>query len=44
MEEVMSYNKINEQKFLEYQKECDKRYEENLKNEMKDLKILNYAT
>ena len=38
MEEVMSYNKINEQKFLEYQKECDKRYEENLKNEIERFK------
>jgi hypothetical protein len=38
MEEVMSYNKLNEKKFLDYKEECDKRYEENLKKEIESFK------
>ena len=38
IEEILPYNKTNEKKFLEYKEECDKRYEENLKNEIERFK------
>ena len=38
LEEILPYNKNNEKKFLEYKEECDKKYEENLKNEIERFK------
>ena len=38
LDNVLPFNKINEKKFFEYKEECDKRYEENLKNEMDRFK------
>ena len=38
LEEILPYNKANEKRFLEYQEDCDKRYEENLKNEIERFK------
>ena len=47
IEEILPYNKNNERKFLEYKEECDKRYEENLKNEIerfKSIELFNMRT
>ena len=38
LEEILPSSKFNEKKFLEYKEECDKRYEENLKNEIERFK------
>ena len=34
LDEVLPFSKINEQKYLKYKEECDKRYEEQLKKEI----------
>ena len=38
IEEIFPYNETNEKKYLDYKEECDKRYEENLKNEIERFK------
>ena len=38
LEEILPLNKNNEKKFLEYKEECDKKYEEDLKNEIERFK------
>ena len=38
LDEALPINKMNEKKFLEYKEECDKKYQEDLKNEMNRFK------
>ena len=38
LDEILPATKANEIKFMEYKQECDKRYEENLKNEIERFK------
>lgn len=42
LDEVLPFSKINEQKYLKYKEECDKRYEEQLKKKLIYSKTLNW--
>lgn len=43
LDEVLPFSKMNEQKYLQYKKECDKRYEEQLKKEIDLFKNIELA-